>query len=376
MIGITRTRLPFVALGLFALLVAMWAGLVRLGWGLPPLLQALPDAHGPLMVSGFVGTLISLERAVALGKRWTYFAPLLSGIGALLLLAGLPLPLGKLSITLGSLLLVVIFLLIVRRQPALFTLTMLLGALMWFVGNLLWLAGWSIFQVVLWWAGYLILTVAGERLELGRMLRLSSRVQAIFLAAVALFLIGAILYTVSSGLGIRVAGVAMVALALWLLRYDIARRTVRQSGLTRFIATSLLAGYVWLAISGLFAIIFDKPFSSLLQYDALLHSIFLGFIISMIFGHAPIILPAVLGREMPFRNTFYAHLVLLHLSLLLRVGGDILNSPFVQEWGGMLNVIALLLFLATTARALRSSSRPRQSQQVRQDKADAMDVIT
>lgn len=358
MIGITRTRLPFVALGLFALLVAMWAGLVRLGWGLPPLLQVLPDAHGPLMVSGFVGTLISLERAVALGKRWTYAAPLLSGIGALLLLAGLPLPLGKLSITLGSLLLVVIFLLIVRRQPALFTLTMLLGALMWFVGNLLWLAGWSIFQVVLWWAGYLILTVAGERLELGRMLRLSSRVQAIFLAAVALFLIGAILYTVSSGLGIRVAGVAMVALALWLLRYDIARRTVRQSGLTRFIATSLLAGYVWLAIGGLFAVIFDKPFSSLLQYDALLHSLFLGFIISMIIGHAPIILPAVLGREMPFRNTFYAHLVLLHLSLLLRIGGDLLNSQPAREWGGMLNVIALLLFLATTARALRSSSHP------------------
>jgi hypothetical protein len=211
------------------------------------------------------------------------------------------------------------------------------------------------FQVVLWWAGYLILTIAGERLELGRMLRLSRRVQTVFLAFVALFLAGSIIYAFDRGVGVRLSGIAVIALALWLLRYDIARRTVRQSGLTRFIALSPLAGYVWLAAGGLFAVIFDKPFSNNLQYDALLHSLFLGFIVSMIFGHAPVILPAVLGQGMPFRSTFYAHPLLLHLSLLLRVGGDLINLPLVREWGGMFNVIALLLFMANTARALRSS---------------------
>jgi hypothetical protein len=354
MTAITRARLPFVALGLLSLLAALWAGLVRLGWDLPPLLQSLPDAHGPLMVSGFVGTLVSLERAVALGKRWTYAAPLLSGIGSLILLAGLAVPLGKLSITLGSLALVAIFLVFVRRQPALFTVTMLLGAAMWFVGNALWLAGRSIFEVVLWWAGYLVLTIAGERLELSRMLRLSPGVQAVFLALVALFLAGSIIYAFDPGRGVRVSGIAMIALALWLVRYDIARRTMRQAGLTRFIALSLLVGYVWLAIGGLFAVLFDNPFSNNLQYDALLHSLFLGLIMSMIFGHAPIILPAVLGRRMPFRSTFYAHLILLHLSLVMRVGGDLQNLPVAREWGGMFNVIALLLFLANTARTLRA----------------------
>jgi hypothetical protein len=156
MVAITRARIPLVALGILALLAGLWAGLVRIGWDLPPLLQSLPGAHGPLMVAGFIGTLISLERAVALGKRWTYAAPLLTGVGALILPVGLPLPLGKLSITFGSLALVAIFVLIVRQQPALFTLTMFLGAVMWFIGNVLWLAGWSIFQVVLWWAGYLL----------------------------------------------------------------------------------------------------------------------------------------------------------------------------------------------------------------------------
>jgi hypothetical protein len=353
----TRTRLPFIALAMLALLAALWAGLVRLGWGLPPLLLPLPEAHGPLMVSGFVGTVISLERAVAVGKRWTYTAPALSGVGALMLLAVLPLPLGQLSITLGSLVLLAIFAVILRRQPALFTLTMLLGAVMWLVGNLLWLAGWSIFQVVLWWAGYLILTIAGERLELGRMLRLSRNVQTLFFLMVVLFIAGPAIYMFDRSLGVRVSGIGMIGLALWLLRYDIARRTVRQPGLTRFTAMSLLSGYVWLAIGGLFALLFDSPFSNLLQYDALLHSLFLGFIISMIFGHAPIILPAVLGRKMPFQSTFYAHLLLLHLSLLLRVGGDLLSVPAAREWGGLFNVIALLLFVASTASALRTTLR-------------------
>lgn len=62
--GVGRIRFPLMGLGMLALLAALWAGLVRLGWGLPPLRPTLPIAHGPLMVSGFLGTLISLERAV------------------------------------------------------------------------------------------------------------------------------------------------------------------------------------------------------------------------------------------------------------------------------------------------------------------------
>ena len=61
-----QTRfIPFLALAILALLFAMWAGLLRLGWILP----TLPNralAHGPLMISGFLGVLIPLERAVAI----------------------------------------------------------------------------------------------------------------------------------------------------------------------------------------------------------------------------------------------------------------------------------------------------------------------
>jgi len=113
------------------LLTAMWAGLLRLGWNWPPLQPTLPMLHGPLMVSGFLGTLICLERAVGLGKRWAYAAPMLAGVGALALIVGVPGPLGPLLITLGSLVLIVILIQIWRIQPALFTATIALGWFGW-----------------------------------------------------------------------------------------------------------------------------------------------------------------------------------------------------------------------------------------------------
>src|SRR5438874_13536622 len=109
------------------LLTALWGGLVRLGWALPPWPPRLPAVHGPLTVCGFLGTLIGVERAVALGAVWPYAAPLLTAVGTLALLTGLPAPP---LMTLGSLGLVTIFVVIMHRQCALATVIMALGALL------------------------------------------------------------------------------------------------------------------------------------------------------------------------------------------------------------------------------------------------------
>lgn len=356
--------LPFMLMGLLALLTAMWAGLVRLGWGWPPLQAGLPIAHGPLMVSGFLGTVIGLERAVALsallkssfGRHWSYGGPLLTGLGALALIIGLPEPIGPLLMTLGSVSLVAVFGFILYLQMASFTMTMALGAILWLVGNGLWWTGWPMANAVLWWAGFLILTIAGERLELNRVLRLSGRVKNLFLSAIMLFLAGLLLTLFNFDLGMRLAGGGLLALAMWLLRFDIARYTVRKTGLTRFIAICLLTGYVWLGISGLLALYFGGVTAGF-PYDAMLHAVFAGFVMSMIFGHAPIIFPAVLGKPLQFNPIFYSHLALLHVSLLLRVMSNLLVWLPGRQWGGLFNVIAILLFLANTARAVYQSSR-------------------
>lgn len=39
---------------------------------------------------------------------------------------------------------------------------MSIGALAWVVGNALWLTGSPVYRIILWWAGFLVLTIAGE----------------------------------------------------------------------------------------------------------------------------------------------------------------------------------------------------------------------
>jgi len=341
-------RFPLMALGMVALLAAMWGGLARLGWGLPIIRPTLPAVHGPLMISGFLGTLIGLERAVVLGQQWTYYAPVLTGLGALTLIAGLPGHIGQLLMLLGSFGLVAIFAHIVWRQAALFTVTIELGAVAWLAGNGLWLAGWPIFSVVPWWTGFLVLTIAGERLELSRFLPISRADQMAFVAAIALLWTGIVVGVVAFDSGARLSALGLLALAAWLLRHDIARKGVQKPGLPRFVAVSLLSGYVWLGVAGLLWLTLGGVVAGP-YYDAVLHAIFLGFVFSMIVGHAPIIFPAVLGVPVPFRPAFYSHLALLHISLALRIAGDLAAWWPGRLWGGLLNVGAVLLFLGNMA---------------------------
>lgn len=347
-------RAGLMLLAVSALLFGMWAGLIRLGWVLPVLQPSLPMLHGPLMVCGFLGTLVGLERAVGTGMKWAYAGPALTALGAALALAGVPAPVGPLLITLGSVITFAVLLTLVRLLPALFTVVIALGGLAWAIGNTLWLTGRPIPVAVLWWINFLVLTIAGERLELSRMLKLSPTVQRLFGLIVALLLAGAALSVVDYAGGMRLMGVGMAAAAAWLLRNDIARRRIKAGGVARFIGISLLSGYVWLAIGGILAIVYSGVMAGP-AYDAMLHSIFLGFVFAMIFAHAPIIFPAVLHVPMAFTPRFYIHLILLNFSLVLRVAGDLIPYWPARLWGGMLNVLVLLFFIANTALAVRAA---------------------
>lgn len=348
-------------LAVVALLAAMWAGLVRMGWQLPLLRPTLPMAHGPLMVCGFLGTLVGLERAVGLSgldsrQRWTYIGPAATGIGSLLLVLGIAWPVGTLLIVLGSVVLVLAMVVILRIHVALYSVVMLLGALSWLGGNLLWMFGRSIPEVSIWWAGFLVLTIVGERLELSRLLRLSRGKQVAFGVAVAVLVAGVLLSSVAFQAGARLTGAGMLLLAVWLLLFDIARRTVRKTGLTRYIAVALLAGYVWLGFSGLQRL-HHGGLTAGPHYDALMHTLFVGFVFSMIFAHAPIIVPALTGWPLAYSPAFYVSLALLQLSLLLRIAGDATLQMAVRRWGGLLNEVAILLFLVLLALAVRRGRR-------------------
>jgi hypothetical protein len=307
------------------------------------------------MVSGFLGTLIGLEGAVAMGYWWAYAGPLATALGTAALVTDTPGHPGPVVMTLGSLGCVLTGGATICRQPAPSTVVMGLEALAWLVGNALWLVGWPIYRVAPWWAGFLVLTIAGERLELSRLSLMTRRAQLTVLVGVGLLVCRLVLGWVAFDAGVCVAGMGMLWLAWWLLSSDPARRQVRQAGLPRFTAICLLSGYGWLGVSGALALGFGGVMAGP-HYDAMLHALFLGFVVSMLFGHAPTIFPVVLGMPIPFRPRFYSHLGVLHLSLLLRVGGDLAGWWPGRSWGGLLNGAALVLFLANTGSAVWSGA--------------------
>jgi len=357
--SLNRTPVPFLVLAILGLLAALWAGLMRLGWNLPAITPALALAHGPLMVSGFLGTLITLERAVALKQKWMYIPPLLAGFGWLLMLIIQGQPVGQTMLTLASLGGVLILIEITRREFALHTVTMLIGSSAWLIGNALWLTGSQIHQVVFLWQAFLVLTIAGERLELSRVLRPSASGRWLFRGIIAVYLAGLIVFMFNMHFGARLSGAGLLALAVWSVWNDIAWRNLRHKlALTRYIAWCLALGFVWLGLGGALNLVFGAQVAGP-RYDAVLHAIFVGFVISMIFGHAPIIFPAVLGVPISFSPAFHIQLALLHGSLFLRVLGDFMNWHLLRMWGGFFNEVAILLFLGMTIYSMRKSMKMR-----------------
>jgi len=317
-----RWRVPLLALGFVSLAFGVAGGLARL----TPSLHAPGSAialHGPLMVSAFFGTVIALERAAALDRLWAYAAPLSAGAGGLLILSGLAVQ-GFAVLTLAAAVLVLCSVLLARRQPSLETATLLAGAAAWLAGNVALVVGEA---TAPWWIAFFALTIGGERLELSRYLRRAPWARWAFLfLAVALVL---------SPLIPRVMGVVLVLLAVWLFAFDLARVTIRQDRLPRYVAACLLAGYAWLAFGG--AGLFKQW-----PADMTLHAVFVGFVLSMVFGHAPVILPAVLRVRFPYHPILYLPLALLHASLAVRVS----VSSAIGAWG---NAAAIFLFIAAAA---------------------------
>ncbi|MBG0816531.1 hypothetical protein HS045_20465 [Planomonospora sp. ID82291] len=340
-----------------ALLAGLYGGLALL---LPetPAPEALAREHGPLMASGFLGTLICLERAVALRRRWGYIAPAVSALGAVLLVAGAE-QAGRLALAAAAGWLAGIYLALLGRRVGRETLLQLGGALAWYAGGLLWLAGRPVAELVGWLAAFHVLTIAGERLELAHVAVLRRGAAAALTGAAALLAAGAAGSAWHPEAGTRLAGAGLLATALWLAWFDVARRTVRGSGLPRYAAVCLLAGYGWLAVAGLLWGATGLAAGEYL-YDAALHALFLGFVMSMVFAHAPVILPAVLRVALPYRPVLYVPAALLHAAVAVRVAGDLAAEQAVRVAGGLGAEIALLVFAGCAAAlVLRARRAPR-----------------
>jgi hypothetical protein len=366
-----RARLLLLAGGGFALLAGLDAALLLLGVGAPVAGERIAAVHGVLMVLGFVGTLIALERAVALARWWGFASPALLGLGGIALVSPLPLRAAGALLIAGTALQAAIFVPLWRRRRDAAVLVQALGAVGALGGAVLFTGGASATAYLGWLVGFVVLLIAGERMELARLIRSGGKAENAVLACGVGLLVGVMLTTLFPRWGPAVCGAALLATVVALVRVDVASRMWRARALPRFSALCLLAGYAWLTVAGGTLLLLPDPLSGG-AYDAVVHAVFLGFTMSMIFAHASVILPAVLRRPLPYHPVMYAPAVLLHAALAVRVvGGDLRGARLVWQIGGVGNVVAVLGFAVTAAFvAVTASRRARRRRQSRTPTGD------
>ena len=342
-------RLALLATAALTLLAGIAGGLLRAGVPLPGTeAAAWPGqamlAHAALMICCFMGSVIGIERAVAVKLRTAWLAPLASGAAGAALLLGQA-AVGAWLLVAASALFIAVNIEVVRRQQASHTALLLAGALAWFAGNLAFAIGIGSTSILPWWFAFLVLTIAAERLEMTRLMRRRPGAQLSLFAVLAALAAGAALSAFDPASGGVLYGGALFALATWLAVFDIARRTVHAHGLARYMAVCLLGSYGWLAVAGA---AWAATALGLPLRDTALHALGLGFVVSMMLGHAPVILPAVARVKLLFGNFFYAPLAALHLSLLLRLALG-WNDAALRALGATFNALAIALFAVTVA---------------------------
>lgn len=341
--GLAALLLASVALSLLA---GIAGGLFRVGVAVADpqaaWLGRAALAHAALMMCGFLGTVIAIERAVAAKQRFAWAVPFASGLAGVALLRGAE-ALSAWSLAAGSAVFIAVNVLLLHRQRAAHTGLLLVSAAAWFVGNVLFALGAGAAAVIPWWFAFLVITIAAERLEMTRLTRRRPGAQPALFVILGLLVLGAAVASGSARAGGLLFGGALLALALWLFAFDIARRTVRASGLSRYMAVCLLGGYAWLAAGG---IAWAATALGLPARDVALHALGLGFVVSMIMGHAPVILPAVTRVKVLYGGFFYLPLAALHLSLVLRLLAGYSDFHWRAQ-GAVLNAAAIALFALT-----------------------------
>ncbi len=354
----TNSRVWLILPAALALISGVMAGLGRLGVPVPAFALTLVTQHGPLMICGLFGTLIGLERAVAVGGMFALLTPIASAIGVFALFAGFDTG-AAIAASLAAMVMTAVCVRLWLSQRVAHLATLALAAACWLAGNLIWLFNGVAADASLPWFAFLILTIAGERLELSRLVPVPRSARRLFAAAAGALALAAITAPALPAIAEPVYGACLLALAVWLQRYDIARKTLRLNGLTKYIAICLLSGYVWLAVAGALGLAGGFSLGSPLR-DAALHALALGFVFAMVFGHAPIILPAVARIQLPWHPLAYLPLCLLHLGVLLRTLASLADSFTLRQGAAIGNAVALATFVALVLTGVATSRRGRK----------------
>ena len=328
-----------------ALIMGVAGGLVRIGY-LGMMVPGTAANHGILMVGGFLGTLISLERSMVMKKRIWLLIPLISGLSipVLLLVPGWP-AFGHSLLFVASLGLMAIMYLQSLRHPVIYQYVMTMGAVLWMAGNFILLYSGFVPAAVPWWIGFILFTIVGERLELSKFLPTPKLAKSGLLLLLTLFFIG--IWIPFHRYGNWLMGTCAIMISFWLVHYDMAKIASKKEDQFKYIGIGLRVGYVWLTLHGIM-LCFLEPHA--LYYDLYIHTFFLGFAFSMIWAHAPIILPMVLNiRHTPYHPILWVGWIVFQVSLLGRILVSLIGLPEWRTFFGMINgwtILGMFILMA------------------------------
>lgn len=337
--------LAFTSVGL-----GIYTGLTRLGAPLPHL--EITGFHGPIMVGGFLGGLISLERCITRSNRFWMAVPILALTSIPLFILNLPNQ-AYLAQLLASIGLLSLHLRQMAENKAGDLWPGTIGTLLWVVASLRLLLSPLIEMSVLGWEGFILFTVLGERMELSRFLNISQGQRTVRDSLLAALALSFIIPFHTVGLYLQ-SGLTLLVIVAF-LKSEMAWKALKKGGQFSYIATAILSGYLWLGIHAFWASLgIDHP----LYYDIYLHTFFLGFGFSMIWAHAPIIVPALLRRQLKlYHPSFWVLLGLFHLSLMARVVSSALLELEARWIFSSVNGVMIVLFFITLASRVIKQSR-------------------
>ena len=326
-------------MAILSLVIGIYVGLIRIGWQLP-VGNGLPVAHhGIIMVGSFLGSLISLERAVTHPLKIVILIPIV-------MLASMPVflfqnnNLAHKLLILGSFGYMIICFQACLQYELAGNYLILIGAIFELLSNVIFYKTNSYPMAFAGWMLFLLFTVVGERLNLTRFLPVNKWDKIELYTWLGLLILSSAFY--HKGLGFFV-GISLIGVSQWLIRNDIALLNSRKNGQYKFVGYALIGAYFWLFLSGVISL---QKSENYLLYDALLHSFFVGFILSMIMAHAPIIFPGILKINVkPYHPILFVWLGGLHLSLVLRIIGDFIQNSWLRKMGGVFNGFSFILFL-------------------------------
>lgn len=311
--------------------------------------------HGLLTVFGFLGTVVALRRAVSAGALkssagWAYLAPAASVAGTvLILLQALDFP-GSGSrltpaiawaIAMGALLTIDAFLW--RESPATATVIQGLGALAGLVGIILWGIGVPQWIAVPWWLLFLVLAIVGERVKLARASFGDGAAHRVLVESVLAFIVLGLSF-IQPVLIYPFFGMALVVLLIDVMLHDAPLKAMDAKGEAKFTATATLAAYAWGILAGILWVLYG-PLDFGFPYDAVIHAVTIGFAFSMLMAHAPIIAPAVTGKDVPYSPAMWVIWGILQVGLVTRIAASTHELEWLWRVGGIADIASILAFV-------------------------------